>query len=61
MSRQTEFRLSEMDLGRGSVRPIIPGLLLALAVAGAALLLVVESRISPDQRQQTFASAGVYP
>jgi hypothetical protein len=64
MNRQAEIRLDVCGTkqGHGSAWPtIIRRLLVLCAVAAVALLLVTESRLSSQQRQQAFETSGVYP
>jgi hypothetical protein len=64
MNRQPEipFDLRETRHSSGSARPTIARWLLMLCAASAVtLLLIAESRLSSEQRQQTFEVSGAYP
>jgi hypothetical protein len=60
--QEVRFEVRERDLGHGTTWPTIIRPLLTLCAVGAiTLLLVAESRLSSERRQQSFEALGVYP
>jgi hypothetical protein len=62
MHRPIHLDVPEKENARSFIAPTIIRGLFALCIVGAVtLLLISESRLSSEKRQQTFETSGVYP